>query len=102
MCCLRKENKTPRMANIMQGLRPSEDGGLVMRCKRCGKAKRTSKFFSDDQICGQCRIERNGDYTAKKSARAKKAYEAWKASCGKQDWRELRKQRKQQDERFVP
>ena len=79
-----------------------EDGGLVMRCKRCGKAKRTSKFFSDDQICGQCRIERNGDYTAKKSARAKKAYEAWKASGGKQDWRELRKQRKQQDERFVP
>ena len=86
------------MANIMQELRPSEDGGLVMRCKRCGKAKRSSKFFSNDQICGQCRIKRNGDYAAKRSARAKKAYEAWKASGGKQDWR----LRKQQDERFVP
>ena len=42
-----------------------------MRCKRCGKAKRTSKFFSDDQICGQCRIG-DEDYAAKKSARAKK------------------------------
>ena len=62
-----------------------------MRCKRCGKAKRTSKFFSDDQICGQSRIG-DEDYAAKKSARAKKAYEVWKASGGKQDWRELRKE----------
>ena len=69
-----------------------------MRCKRCGKPKRSAKYFSEGQICGQCRKERNGDYAAKRSATAKKAYEAWKASGG-QSWQELRKQ---QDERFVP
>ena len=63
-----------------------------MRCKVCQKAVRTPSLASrEEQICGKCRKERNGDLRSKISQKA--------SATMTQVWQE-RKQ--QQDERFIP